>query len=399
MSPSQKINDWIAEQMAQIDHADLRRKLRNVQSPQGVEITLGGRKLLNFSSNDYLGLCNHSQIKEAAQAALEKYGTGAGASRLVSGNLPPQQELDAQIARWKGTPAALSFSSGFAAALGTITALCTKSDVIILDKLVHACIVDGARMSGATIRVYPHNDLDKLRKHLEWATDKLRGSAGKILVITESVFSMDGDRAPLRQIVELKDRYQAALMVDEAHALGVLGKTGAGLVEELGLAGGVEIQMGTMSKALGSGGGYVAGSRALIDFLVNRARSMIFSTALPPATCAAAIAAIEIVSGAQGAERRKLLGENIANCAGYLCESSVGQSAILPVIIGHEARAVEVADELLQEGIFVPAIRYPTVAKGTARLRISLSADHSPAQIARLGEMLRQKGVLTTERG
>ncbi|MDZ4743926.1 MAG: 8-amino-7-oxononanoate synthase [Verrucomicrobiota bacterium] len=384
MTVSSDMDQWLSGQLLKIDAAHLRRKLRTVESPQGPEIRIEGQTVLNFSSNDYLGLANHPLIKGAAQIALDHYGTGAGASRLISGNFEPQAALDAQIARWKGTDAALTFSSGFAAALGTVTALCGKEDVVILDKLVHACVVDGARMSGAAVRVFPHNDRGKLESHLAWARGKADSNGGKILVITESVFSMDGDRAPLAEMIALKEKYGAWLMIDEAHGLGVLGATGAGLAEDLGVQSRVDIQMGTMSKALGSGGGYIAGSQALVDFLLNRARSFIFSTALPPATCAAAMKAIEVVSGNEGKKLRKLLWENISAFTGAFQRGVTAQSAIIPVMIGDESRALQIAQGLFDAGIYVPAIRYPTVAKGAARLRISLSAGHTPQQIARL---------------
>ena len=240
-----------------------------------------GQQLVNFSSNDYLGLANDPRLREAAIDAIEEFGVGAGASRLISGTQSPHVRLETALARWKGTQAALCFSSGYAAAIGTIPALVGKHDVVLLDKLAHASLIDGARLSGAILRVFPHNHLGKLESHLEWA--QREHPDRRVLIVTESVFSMDGDRAPLRQLIDLKKRFGAMLLLDEAHAVGVIGPNGRGLAAEEGLAEEVDVQMGTLSKALGVSGGYICGSRGLIEWLVNRARSFIFSTAPPPA--------------------------------------------------------------------------------------------------------------------
>ncbi len=263
------------------------------------------RELLNFSSNDYLGLANDPALKEAARKAAENFGAGAGASRLICGSLAPHDELDKAIASFKGTPAALTFSSGYAAALGVICAVAGKDDVVVLDKLVHASIVDAARLSGAKLRIFAHNDLNELEDILRWANQRNATAAGssrsRTLVVTESVFSMDGDLAPLREMVDLKEKYGAWLMVDEAHATGLFGEHRRGLAEELGVyPERVEIQMGTLGKALGSAGGYICGSKTLVDYLVNRARTFIFSTAPVPAAAAADRAAVELVQSAEG---------------------------------------------------------------------------------------------------
>src|SRR4051812_46974079 len=257
----------------------LQRELRWLEDSQGTEITWEGRRLVNFSSNDYLGLAQHSKLKAAAIEATQRWGTGSGSARLICGTLPPHRELEQAIAKFKVTEAALSFGNGYAAAVGTICSLVGSDDVIVIDKLVHASLVDGARLSGAKLRVFRHNDVADLERILEWAQNGRRKAKGRILVVTESVFSMDGDCAPLREIVQLKERFGAWLMVDEAHALGVLGPGRRGLAEELGVANRIEIQMGTLGKAVGSAGGFIAGSEALIDHLVNSARSFIFSTA------------------------------------------------------------------------------------------------------------------------
>jgi len=355
----------------------LRRELRRVDSAQGPRIVIGGKTLLNFSSNDYLGLANHPALREAAILAVEKFGAGAGASRLICGSLAIFHALEEALAAFKATEAALTFSTGNAAAIGTIGSLLGKGDIIILDKLVHACIVDAAKLSGATLRVYDHNDLEDLEKILKWST-KRRTADTQVLVVTESVFSMDGDTAPLREIVALKDQYGAWLMLDEAHATGLYGKGRCGLAEELGVRDRLEIQMGTLGKALGASGGFICGSRRLIDFLVNHARSFIFSTAPVPAAAAAATAAIHLVQSDYGKARRDSLWQRSKQFNANSC------SAIHPLMVGDESKAVELAARLRAQGIYIPAIRYPTVARGAARLRVTLTAGHSAEDVAGL---------------
>jgi 8-amino-7-oxononanoate synthase len=370
----------------------LYRELRRVDSAQGPRIEIGGKTFLNFSSNDYLGLANHPALREAAIEAVKKFGAGAGASRLICGSLAPFHELEETIAAFKSAEAALSFSTGYAAALGTITALAGKDDIIVLDKLVHASIVDAARLSGAKLRVFDHNDLNDLEKILAWADQTKSAIANRqsaILVVTESIFSMDGDAAPLREIVALKEKYGGWLMVDEAHATGLFGENRRGLAEELGVSEQIEIQMGTLGKAIGAGGGYICGSRRFIEFLVNRARSFIFSTAPVPAAAAAATAGIQLVQSTEGKKLRDQLWRHIAEFNSKLeTRNSKLTSAIAPIIIGDEKKAVEAAAQLRERGIFVPAIRYPTVARGAARLRVTLTAAHSAADIATLLDAL-----------
>jgi 8-amino-7-oxononanoate synthase len=383
-----------------IQTADLFRELRRVDSAQGARIELGGRTLLNFSSNDYLGLANHPALKEAAIKAVEKFGAGCGASRLICGSLAPHHELEEALAHFKQTEAALTFSTGYAAALGTICSLVGKDDVLILDKLVHASIVDAARLSGAKLRVFSHNDLDDLEDKLKWVSEvqssksKVQGRTPRALIVTESVFSMDGDLALLRNIVELKDRYGARLMVDEAHATGLFGAHRRGLAEAYELANRIEVQMGTLGKAIGASGGFVCGSRALIDLLVNRARSFIFSTAPVPAAAAAARAGIELLQSAEGEERRVRvwsLADQLKNAlTGGSWKLPVVQSAIVPMIVGDENKAVQVATKLRERGLFIPAIRYPTVARGQARLRITVTAGHTPNDVRELADALAQ---------
>ncbi|HEY4417071.1 MAG TPA: 8-amino-7-oxononanoate synthase [Verrucomicrobiae bacterium] len=373
--------------LAALREQNLFRELRRVDTAQNPRIEIDGRKLLNFSSNDYLGLADHPALKAAAIKAIETFGAGAGASRLVCGSLAPFHELESVLAAFKKTRAALTFSTGYAAALGTICALTGKEDIIILDKLVHASIVDAAKLSGAKLRIFAHNDLEDLEAKLRWASAnvEIRHPASRILIITESVFSMDGDRAPLREIVALKDKYKAWLMVDEAHATGIVGEQGRGLAAELGVSEQIEIQMGTLGKALGASGGYICGSRALVDFLINRARSFIFSTAPVPAAAAAATAAIALTQSAEGEHRRENLWHRIKQLNSKLkIENSKLPSAIIPLILGDETKTLAAAAQLREQNIFVPAIRYPTVARGAARLRLSLTAAHTEADVSEL---------------
>ncbi|HEX4351101.1 MAG TPA: 8-amino-7-oxononanoate synthase [Verrucomicrobiae bacterium] len=382
--------DELNQRLAALREQGLHRELRRVDSAAGPHIEINGKTLLNFSSNDYLGLANHPALKEAAIKGIEKFGAGAGASRLVCGSLAPFHELEETLATFKKTEAALTFSTGYAAALGTITALAGKDDIIILDKLVHASIVDAVKLSGAKLRVFGHNDLDDLEDKLKWATSDSRHPSPvtrHILIVTESIFSMDGDTAPLKEIVALKEKYGAWLMVDEAHATGIIGQNGRGLADELGVSSRIEIQMGTLGKALGTSGGFICGSRALIDYLVNRARSFIFSTAPVPAAAAAAIAGIKIAQSAEGETRRAQLRQRLGEfrLAISLEQSqSSAFSPIIPLIIGDEAKALNAAAHLREQGIFIPAIRYPTVARGTARLRIAITASHTHTDVEQL---------------
>jgi len=392
-----RIDRQLKDELADLRADGLYRELRRVESPQGPRIQINGQSLLNLSSNDYLGLANHPVLREAAAKAIAEWGVGSGASRLICGSLGVHHELEQALAEFKGTEAALSFSSGYATALGTIGALMGKDDVIIIDKLVHACVVDAARLCGAKLRVFAHNDSNDLEKKLKWAAAKTRNSKlesqnTRILIITESVFSMDGDLAPLREIIELKDKYGAMLMLDEAHATGLFGQNRRGLAEACELAQRVEIQMGTLGKAFGAAGGYICGSRPLIDLLVNRARSLIFSTAPVPAAAAAATAAIRLVQSDEGEVLRARLWQNVDQAKNVVInagwELPPVQSAIIPLLVGDEAKAVELAATLREQNLFIPAIRYPTVARGAARLRLTVTAAHTPEDIAALGHAL-----------
>jgi 8-amino-7-oxononanoate synthase len=395
----------LQSQLDALDARHLRRRLRSVASPQGISVNVDGRELINFSSNDYLGLANDERLKHAFIDGVNRYGAGSGAARLVCGGIQPHQVFEEQLAQFKQTEAALTFSSGFAAAIGTIPALVGTEDVVILDKLCHASLVDAARLSGATIRVFPHNHLGKLEKLLQSTQGK------RVLVVTESIFSMDGDAAALREIVELKDKHGAWLMLDEAHAVGVLGPQGRGLAAALGLDQHIDIHMGTMSKALGLSGGYIAAKREVIDLLINKARSFIYSTAPPPAITHAACESLRIIASVEGDVLRTRLHANIAAAKvvqGFSphhqaqTENSSSQTAtlsraeahdyfpaaILPLIIGDEDAAMQLSARLFNEGLLVPAIRYPTVARGSARLRLTLSAAHQSEHIERLRHAL-----------
>ncbi|MCG3150549.1 MAG: 8-amino-7-oxononanoate synthase [Verrucomicrobiae bacterium] len=413
----------LSDELAELRTAGLYRQLRDVDSPQGPRVTIAGRELLNFSSNDYLGLANDPILKHAAVAAIERWGVGAGASRLVCGNLAPYRELEEKLARFKNKEAAIVFGSGYAANVGTITALVGEGDVVILDKLDHASIIDGARQSGATIRVYPHRNLKKLEELLKVTAPGRGGDAaptapegtvvgaaspprpGRILIVTETVFSMDGDLAPLAEIVALKEKYGAWLMIDEAHATGLYATNRRGIAEATGVEDKVDVTLGTLSKALGVAGGYVVGSQVLIEWLRNRARSLIYSTALPPVVCATAAAAVDFVMSAEGHRRRDQLWRNVSEMKNGLSALGVeneSRSPIIPLIIGEEGAAMEVAGKLLDAGILVPAIRYPTVPKGKARLRVTVSAGHTKEDIQRLLNVVgavfnRDRGIVGKE--
>jgi 8-amino-7-oxononanoate synthase len=385
------MKEHLAVALSELESSGLRRSLRTLASPQGPEVDIDGKRLHNFSSNDYLGLSTEQFLSLAAVEAIERYGTGSGASRLISGTLPPHAELEYELAHWKGCEAALAFSSGYATSMGVIGAVLGKSDVVILDKLCHACIVDGARLSGATLRIYPHNNLTRLESHLRWA--RTTHPKARILVATESVFSMDGDQAPLREIVALKEQYGAWLLLDEAHAVGVLSRNGTGLAEATGVSEHVEIHVGTLSKAMGCAGGYVCGSRSLIDWLLNRARSFVFSTAPPPAQAASGAAAIRWMKTSDAAERRAQLWENITRFYSAAGLPGMPQSAIVPVILGSNEAALAQCNQLQNRGFWVPAIRYPTVARGSARLRATITAAHHPAIVETLGHALRSMSL------
>lgn len=370
---------WEVEaELAELDAAHLRRRLRVMPRKTAV---------LNFASNDYLGLSQHDAVKAALMDGVARHGAGSGASRLVTGTHEAHAELEERLAAFKHTEAALTFGSGYAAALGAITALVREGDTVILDKLSHASLIDAARLSGATVRVFPHNHLGKLESLLKRCVPSSR----RVLVVTESVFSMDGDTAPLAEMVELKDRHGAWLLVDEAHAVGVLGPQGRGLAAALGVADRVDIHLGTLSKAVGLSGGYIAARRVVIDLLVNRARSFIYTTAPPPALAYAANHALEILASEEGDKLRKRLHGHVRTLrTGLGMNADAPLTAIHPHIVGDEALAMSLAGRLVEKGYLIPAIRYPTVPRGSARLRITLTAAHKAAEVRQLIQVINE---------
>jgi len=358
--------------------AGLYRQLSPTEGPVDTWVTVDGRRVLLLCSNNYLGLANHPALAEAVARAAREHGAGAGASRLVSGSLAIHHALEERLARFKRTEAALLFPSGYHANIGTITVLAGKGDAVFSDALNHASIIDGCRLSGAAVYVYPHADVVALERLLRDSTARRR------LIVTDSIFSMDGDQAPLREICAVAAAHDAMVMVDEAHATGVLGPSGAGIVEALGLHEQVTAQMGTFGKALGSAGAFVAGSRALVELLVNRARSFIYTTAVPPPAVAAAAAALDIVE--REPERRQRLLRQAADLRIRLQAQGLtvpaGESPIIPVIVGGSRHALDWSRALLRHGVFVQAIRPPTVPPGTARLRVAVMATHTARDLA-----------------
>ena len=372
-------------EIAAIEGRDLRRRLRTVEGAQLPTVRLAGREVVLLCSNNYLGLASHPEVVEAAAAATRDFGAGSVSSRLISGHMTAHARLEERIADWKGVEAALLFSTGYHANVGVLPSVVGDGDVVISDELNHASIIDGCRLSRARVAVYRHNDVDHLRQVLAQCD-----GARRVLVVTESVFSMDGDLAPLAAIADAAQERGAWLMVDEAHSAGVFGPAGAGLVAALGLSDRVDIHMGTLGKALGSFGAYVAGSRALVDLLINRARSFIFTTGLPPSAAAAAEAALDVIArepqrAAGLLERAAALGQRLRDAG--LDVPNV-QSQILPLMVGDAGRAVELAERLLDRGFYVAAIRPPTVAPGTSRLRLSLMATHEGEHIDGVAEAL-----------
>jgi len=371
------------QQLDELAQQQLLRSLSPISSPtKDLHIIRDGREFWNFASNDYLGLSTHPEISAAFIEGIKIFGTGSGASRLVTGTFTAHSQLETLLATAKHTEAALTFNSGFAAALSTIPVIVGKNDFVVLDRLAHASLVDAARHSQATLRVFPHNDLS----HLGALLTKLRikHPEARILVVTESIFSMDGDRCPLREIIELCETHRAQLLLDEAHAIGIIGPTGMGLAEELGLQKRINFQMGTLSKAVGLSGGYLAASRDWIELIINRARPFIYSTASPPALAHAAISAIELIRSEEGAALREKLFQNIS-----ILQPN-HPSAILPVILGENQTALDASEILKQNGYLIPAIRFPTVPKHTARIRITLSANHPHDVVKDLIEKLSQ---------
>lgn len=387
--------DWIDDRLADLQRRNLFRSLRAVESGAGARVAAGGRRLVNFSSNNYLDLAGHPALAAAVAAAAERWGWGAGASLFVSGYTALHEELRLALAVFERAEDAVLFPTGYQANLGALTALAEKTDTVILDKLCHASIVDGARLCGARVRVYPHGDLGKLERLLE-------SEPGRKLVATDTVFSMDGDLAPLPELVRLCDRRGALLLADEAHATGLLGENGAGALEwfENCGCGGLHdfsglVRVGTLSKALGGIGGFVAAGAKVCDLVRNRARSCIYTTGLPPAAAAAALCALRLVREEPWRREKALaLSENLR---GRLRDAGLtvsgGPSAIVPVSVVGDGQALALAENLREAGFLCPAIRPPTVPRGGSRLRVSLTAGHDEAETEALFQALLRAGV------
>ncbi len=377
--------DWIDGELTALEARSLRRALTTHEGPQQATLSFDGRQLVNFGSNDYLGLSADPRLREAAARAAESEGWGAGASPLVTGHAQAHRRLEQRLAEFEGTEAALVFSSGYAANMGAISALVGRSDAIYSDAGNHASMIDGCRLSRAAVHIYPHGDAAALEALLRSGTSYRRR-----LIVTESVFSMEGDLAPLLELAALAARFECMLLVDEAHATGVFGARGRGLAEHLGVEDRVHVRVGTLSKALGCVGGFVCGRESLIQWLVNRARPYIFSTASPPAASAAAVAALDIVDSEPW--RRTTLRDRSTALASQLREQgwSIGGSAshVIPLVIGDAAATMRLAGQLREQGILVPGVRPPSVAPGRSLLRISLSYAHTSDQIAQLLDAL-----------
>jgi len=367
----------LAAELAALTERKLRRTRRVVSASQGPEVVVDGRPALCLASNNYLGLAGDRRLARAAIAAIESSGVGAAASPLICGHMDEHAALEREIAAWLGCEAALLFGSGYHANIATIAALTGPGDEVFSDALNHASLIDGCRLSRARITVFPHRDMDALERALHSSRARRR------LIVTDSVFSMDGDRSPLAALVALAERHDAWLMLDEAHATGVFGASGAGLAEAEGVGERVTVRMATLGKALGGYGAFVAGSRTVVEMLVQRGRAYVFSTALPPAVAAAARAAIAIVRSEP--ERRERLWSNArslhAQLAGAGLDLQPLESPILPLVVGDSADALAVAARALEHGVLAPAIRPPTVPEGTARLRVTPIATHTGAQI------------------
>jgi glycine C-acetyltransferase len=368
---------FIRDEVQALKDQGLYNTIRTIDGPQGAHLTVNGQKVLNFCSNNYLGLANDPRLVGAAVTALGRYGVGPGAVRTIAGTMTIHTELEEALARFKGVEATISFQSGFTANLAVIPALAGAGDVIISDELNHASIVDGVRLSKAGRKIYSHNDVSVLRERLTEAREE---GANQILVITDGVFSMDGDIAPLDRIVEAADDFDAMVMVDDAHGEGVVGRGGRGIVDHFGLHGRVDVEVGTMSKAFGAVGGYVAGSEELIEWLRQRGRPFLFSSAITPPDVAACIASVEILDGST-----ELVDRLWANSAAFKSmmtdagfDIGVSETPITPVMLGDEHLAREFSRKLLEEqSVFAQAIAFPTVARGKARIRVMISAAHS----------------------
>ena len=377
----------IADELNKIKESGLYRNLKAVESAQDTHIEIEGKTYLSFCSNNYLGLANHPSVVKAVKDAVEVYGWGAGASRLVSGNMTLHETLEKVISKFKRKEATIVFPTGYMANLGTISTLVSSGDLVVCDKLNHASIIDGCRLSGADFRVYAHCNMEKLENIL-----KKSSKYNRILIVTDSVFSMDGDLAPLPDLVKITAKYNAMLMVDEAHGTGVFGQNGRGVVEHFNLCKEVDIIMGTLSKAIGSLGGYVSGDIELISYLRNKARSFMYTTALPPAVCAASIAGIKLIQ--EDPSMRVSLWHNVRFIKDKLRLLNINtissESQIIPILIGDTKKAVNISKLLYESGILIPAIRPPTVPANSSRLRMTVMSSHTKKDLEQLAQVLNE---------
>ena len=378
-------DDIARRELAALAERGLLRRLEPLRSPPGAEIEIGpGERLINFSSNDYLGLAGDARIAAALARGAQEWGAGAGASRLVTGDFLPQHELEEALAAFAKTEAALLFNSGYAANTGLIPSLAGAEDLIVSDALNHASLIDGCRLSKARVEVTPHKDLEAIKRALQ-------EPARRKLIVTDAIFSMDGDRAPLRELVPISAESSAMLLVDEAHSTGIVGPRGAGLCAELGIE--PDVRMATLSKSFGVAGAFIAASKSVCDLLLNRARPLIFSTALPPALACAALQALQILEGPEGDARRATLWSQVREFAAGLRALGLPaqpDSPIFSIPAGTPQRALEISGVLRDRGILAKPIRPPTVPQGTSRLRIALSAAHTPAHLQSALSALRE---------
>jgi len=369
---------FLADELASLKEQGLYRRLRVLDDEQRATTRFDGREVVNLSSNNYLGLTTHPRLREQSIAAVETFGAGSGSVRTIAGTMAIHMELERRLAAFKKTEAVVVFQSGFAANAGTVSAILGRDDVIISDELNHASIIDGARLSRAAIKVFPHKDVDAARKILRDLPP-----AQKKLLITDGVFSMDGDLGPVAELASLAEEYGAIMMVDDAHASGVFGRNGRGTIDHFDVHGRVDIQVGTLSKAMGALGGYVAGSRSLIEFLYHRARPFLFSTSHPPAVAAACLAALDVLE--QEPELIERLWDNTRffkeGLAALGFNTGISESPITPVIAGESALAMKLSDLLFEEGVFAQGIAYPTVARDKARVRTIVTATHTRAEL------------------
>jgi glycine C-acetyltransferase len=379
---------YVSETLQDLRSKGVAPKLRVLEGEQKPVCVFDGREVINLASNNYLGLTSHKALRKAAVAAVRKLGVGAGAVRTIAGTMKLHMDLEEQIAKFKHTEACVVFQSGFTANAGTVSAVLGKDDLIISDELNHASIIDGARLSKAAIKVFKHKDIADCERILQ----ENAAFPGKKLIISDGVFSMDGDIAPLPALCDLAEKYGCIMMVDDAHSSGVLGRSGRGTVDHFDCHGRVHIQVGTLSKAIGSMGGYVCGSRDLIDFLYLRARPFLFSTSHPPATAAACQAAFTLLDSAEGEKLVKKLWANTKffkrglKKRGFQFKAS--ETPIIPIHVGDAAKAFEFSRKLFEAGVFAPAVGYPTVAEGKARLRAIVSAAHKREHLLKAADIL-----------